>query len=387
MKILFLVSSLGSGGAERVATTLCNAWSARGDLVTLIPTYSGGGVPFYPLLEKVELVSLADVAGVGPKNLRSYARRGLALRRLIRERKPDIIISFLPNVNVAAILSTVFMAPPLIVCERNDPSTRPKLEFWELACKLTYRFADMLTVQTEAVAAKAKSLYPGVEKLRVIPNPLPDGVLQHMATVPSLRHTLLSVGRLVDQKQVDKLVAAFAELAPCFPDWDLHVYGDGPLRSMLAEQIKKSKMEGRVILKGKTMEPWQAMSEADAFAMTSKHEGFPNALLEAMGIGLACIATDCPSGPREITRNGRDALLIPPNDHHALMQALARIMGDAALRETLSRRARESVSSRFALDTVLAAWDRLFEEVINSSSGRLDGDQATRQLHFDKSQS
>ncbi len=387
MKILFLVSSLGSGGAERVATTLCNAWSARGDLVTLIPTYSGGGVPFYPLLEKVELVSLANVAGVGQKSFRTYARRLLTLRRLIRERRPDVIVSFLPNVNVAAILSTSFMDTPLIVCERNDPSTRSGLDFWELACKLTYRFADMLTVQTDVVAAKARSLYPGVARLRVIPNPLSDGVLQHIVAAPGLRHTLLSLGRLAEQKQVDRLIAAFAELAPHFPDWDLHVYGDGPLRYMLEEQIKKSGMEGRVILKGKTSKPWQAMSNADAFAMTSGHEGFPNALLEAMAVGLACVATDCPSGPREITRNGTDALLIPPNDHHALVQALARIMGDATLRKTLGRQSRDSVSSRFGLDAVLAAWDRLFDEVITPSSGRLDGGRPTRVLHFDGSQS
>jgi GalNAc-alpha-(1->4)-GalNAc-alpha-(1->3)-diNAcBac-PP-undecaprenol alpha-1,4-N-acetyl-D-galactosaminyltransferase len=310
MKILFLVSSLGSGGAERVATTLCNAWAARGDDVTLISTYSGGGIPFYDVSAQVELIPLADVARSSGRGLRSYARRLLTLRRLIVQRRPEVVVSFLPNVNVAAILSTAFTAIPLIVCERNDPSTRSALDVWEIACKLTYRFADMLTVQTEAVAAKAGKIYPGVRRLRVIPNPLPDGVTVQDAVFTGPRRTLLSLGRLARQKQVNKLIAAFSELAPRFPEWDLHIYGDGPLRPALLSQIERSRMQNRVFLRGKTTEPWKVMADADAFAMTSKHEGFPNALLEAMGTGLACIATDCPSGPREITCNGSDATCI-----------------------------------------------------------------------------
>ncbi|MDB5758717.1 MAG: putative glycosyltransferase [Burkholderia sp.] len=367
MKILFLVSSLGSGGAERVATTLCNAWAARGDSVTLIPTYSGGGLPFYEMSGRVELVSLADVAGHGPKGMRSYARRLLTLRRLIVRRRPDVIVSFLPNVNVAAILSTAFTGIPLIVCERNDPSARSALDVWEIACKLIYRFADMLTVQTEAVAAKAAKIYPGVERLRVIPNPLPDGIAGPKKALPGVRRTLLSLGRLADQKQVDKLIAGFAELAARFPEWDLHIYGDGPLRPTLLAQIERSGMQDRVFLRGKTGKPWQVMANADAYAMTSKHEGFPNALLEAMGIGLACVATDCPSGPREITCDGIDALLIPPDRHRELVDALACIMGDEKLREALGQKARESVAARFSLGAVMARWDRLFDEVIASS--------------------
>src|SRR6478735_11954498 len=104
MKICLLVSSLGNGGAERVAATLCDAWVARGDRVTLIPTFSGGGTPYYPIGDAVELIYLADVVGTRRRNVFTHAFRAIALRRLVAERKPDVVVSFLPNVNVAAIL-------------------------------------------------------------------------------------------------------------------------------------------------------------------------------------------------------------------------------------------------------------------------------------------
>lgn len=363
MKIALLTSSLGAGGAERVATILCNAWAARGDTVMLVPTYSAGGRPFYPVADAVKIVFLADVAGSRRKTPWSYASRLATLRRLILESAPDVVVSFLPNVNVAAILSTAFLGIPLIICERNDPSSRSSFDLWEICSKLTYRYADMFTVQTEDVARKAPRIYPGLNRVRIVPNPLSDGLASFRAQADNPRKILLSVGRLAPQKQMDRLIDGFAGVAPCFPDWDLHIYGDGQLKPRLDAQIGELGLRERVFLKGQTGEPWKVMAQADAFAMTSRHEGFPNALLEAMGIGLPCVVTDCPSGPREITRDGKDALLVPPDDHEALVAALAKLMGDARFRAVLGEQARESVLSRFSLKTIVEHWDRLFDEV------------------------
>lgn len=365
MKILFLVSSLGAGGAERVATTLCNAWAMRGDRVTIVPTYSGGGLPFYALAPAVECISLADLVGSTARNLRNYAARLLALRQLMQARQPDVIVSFLPNVNVAAILARCMLPLPLIVCERNDPASRPAASLWELACRLSYRYADMLTVQTEAVAAKARRRYPGLADIAVVANPLPRD-LPAIAPAPAAgggRRVLLAMGRLAEQKRMDRLIAAFAPLAPRFPDWDLHIYGDGPLKPLLLAQIEAGGLQERVVLKGNTREPWQAMAAADAYAMTSRHEGFPNALLEAMAMGLPCVVNDCPSGPREISADGRDALLVPLDDDRALIEALARLMASADLRSALGSQARQSVLRRYSLDVVLRRWDELFHAV------------------------
>jgi GalNAc-alpha-(1->4)-GalNAc-alpha-(1->3)-diNAcBac-PP-undecaprenol alpha-1,4-N-acetyl-D-galactosaminyltransferase len=363
MKIILLTSSLAAGGAERVATTLCNAWTARGDQVALISTFSGGGQPFYKISDAVEVIYLANVVGIKRKSLGSYAKRLFALRRLIAERRPDVIISFLENVNVAAVLASPFMGIPLIICERNDPSSEPRSKFWEFACQLTYRYADMLTVQTEAVAEKVMQIYPRLKQVRSIPNPLPDGAAIAKSVLYRRRKTLLSLGRLVAQKQVNIIINAFAEIAPHFKEWDLHIYGEGPLKIEIEEQICNLGLQERVFLKGLTAEPWQVMADADAFVMASKHEGFPNSLLEAMSVGLPCAVFDCPSGPREITSNGKYAMLVKLDDQNGLITALEKIMSDESFGVELGNQAKTSILLRYSLSAVLDRWDQLFREV------------------------
>jgi GalNAc-alpha-(1->4)-GalNAc-alpha-(1->3)-diNAcBac-PP-undecaprenol alpha-1,4-N-acetyl-D-galactosaminyltransferase len=374
MKIIFLISNLATGGAERVATILCNAWAKRGHTVTLIPTYSAGGKSAYKISHDVETIFLADVVGVKGKNLWSYAQRLAALRGLIRPRQPDVIVSFLANVNVAAVLSTMFMKTPLIICERIDPSSRPMLSPCELSCRLTYRFADMLTVQTDSIAQKAAAIYPKLSTIRTVPNPLARSVPPPVRNIVRTRKILLSLGRLAEQKRIDRIINAFAEVAPRFDDWDLHIYGEGPLESMLFSMIVDRGLQDRAFLRGLTSESSKVMAAADAFVIASDYEGFPNALLEAMSVGLPCIATDCPSGPREITANGHDAVLVPLHDQAALVSAMDAVMRDQTLRISLGKRAYESAWRKFSLETVLDRWDELFIEVgaIDNSNKKTD---------------
>jgi GalNAc-alpha-(1->4)-GalNAc-alpha-(1->3)-diNAcBac-PP-undecaprenol alpha-1,4-N-acetyl-D-galactosaminyltransferase len=364
MNIVFLVSSLGPGGAERVATTLCNEWSARGDQVTLVPTFSGGGKPFYEVSNNVEIIYLADLVSSGSKSPWNYVRRFFALRNLIRTKKPDVVISFLANVNVAAILTTSLLVAPVICCERRNPSSQPVSLFWEFACRMTYRFTDMLVVQTESVENTIGRLYPHLKRVRTVANPLPDGViLIKKEDVARARKILLSLGRLSDEKQVDKIITAFTKISSDYPDWDLRIYGDGPMRAQLDNLIQSIGIQNRVFIMGRTITPWIVMAEADAFVMTSKYEGFPNALLEAMGVGLPCVVFDCPSGPKEITRDGQDAFLVPFDDESILEIKLRELMGNDALRIQMGKQARDNVVARYSTPSVVAKWDSLFREI------------------------
>jgi len=363
MKIVVLTSSLSAGGAERVASTLCNSWVERGDQVTLIPTYSGGGVPFYPLSNNVELIYLAARVQGGLGRLSQYKQRFLILRRLIAERAPDVVVSFLPNVNVAAILATAGLKIPVIICERSDPSQQPYTLLWKLACRLCYRFADMLTVQTASVAKSSAVIFPKLKKIRAVANPLPAEVLQYVHVAGGPRKILLSLGRLSEEKQVDRIIDAFSNVCERCPDWDLHIYGDGPLRNEVEGAISRKGLGNRIVLQGRTNEPWKVMAGADAFVMASRYEGFPNALLEAMGLGLPCIAFDCPSGPREMSSDGQYAVLVPLNDQTALSVAMNEVMSDKTFRTTLGAGAKETVLERFSLRAVLGRWDELFKEV------------------------
>jgi GalNAc-alpha-(1->4)-GalNAc-alpha-(1->3)-diNAcBac-PP-undecaprenol alpha-1,4-N-acetyl-D-galactosaminyltransferase len=364
MKIVFLLSDLGAGGAERVATTLCNAWAAAGHEVTLIATFSGSSTPFYPLREEVAVVSLADLVRGSRKTVWSYARRLLTLRRLIRQQQANVVVSFLSNVNVAAILATAFTAVPVIVSIRSDPGSTPLPRPWRMACAALYRYADAVVVQTDSVLRNIGRYYPGVRRVVRVPNPLPqrlEEIVRNGQAGP--RRVFLSLGRLDSQKQVDHCIAAFGELAPTHADWDLHVYGDGPARGDLEQLAGRLGLADRVIFRGQTAQPWEVMAQADAFVMPSSFEGFPNALLESMAVGLPCVVYDCPSGPAEMTRGGEDALLVPLNDQAALTQALGRVMGDAGLRQELGERARRSVLERYRLNSVLGLWDDVFRQV------------------------
>lgn len=374
MKILLLVSSMGSGGAERVASTLVNAWAKRGDSVTLVLTFSGRGECFYPLGDSVRLIYLADLAGIRRRGMRGYFARLSALRGLIRDGEYDVVISFLTNVNVAAIVASAGLHVPVIVCEHNDPSADGRSRFWRTACRIAYPWASMVTLLTESAAAKFKQTNPAVQRLFVMPNPLPCELFavsrssispdEADSNTPEKRLLrLVSVGRLHEQKQHDVLIAAFASLAREFPQWNLWIWGEGVKRAELEAQIASAGLEGRVFLPGKTNSPWTEMARSDVFALTSRFEGLPMALMEAMGLGVATISFDCRSGPRELMRDGSDGLLIPMGDKHALEQGLRRLFVDDSLRAELGCRAAQSIRERYSLDTVLRQWDVLFERV------------------------
>jgi len=366
MNILFLVSSMHAGGAERVASTLTNAWASRGDRVTLMPTFSCRGDCFYPLSSAVHLVYLTDLVSSRSRTWFDRVARLRTLRRFIIAEHPDIIVSFLSNVNVAAIIAAAGLGIPVIACERTDPfikSPASSLSLW-LAFRLIYPRVDVLMVQTQAVAAKYAKLHWAPKRVRVIQNPIPEEMMniQHQPSV-NAKKCVLSVGRLEDDKQFDVLIKVFAGMAARYENWTLRIIGEGSMRPVLQRQIINLGLQGRVELPGRSKDIGEEFAKADIFVLTSRREGFPNALLEAMTVGLPCVSFDCPSGPREMSEDGKVALLVPLNDERTLGLTLEQLMSDEDLRRSLGRRARASVLERFVLEKVLARWDLLFKEV------------------------
>ncbi|BCQ29961.1 glycosyltransferase (plasmid) [Caballeronia sp. NK8] len=364
MKIMLVVSSMGSGGAERVAASLVNAWAQRGDTVTLVITYSGRGACFYPLAENVRCIFLADRVKAGARMLQ-YPARFRALRALIRESEPDVVVSFLSNVNITTLLATRGMGIPVIACEHIDPSADGRSALVRQMCRFVYPSADLLTLLTDNMEASFRKMVPRVKRIEVVPNPLPDELLllPPETVGKSARRRLVAVGRLNTQKQFDLLIDVFATLAPEFPDWDLWIWGEGPERAVLEAQIAQSKMGERVLMPGKTTTPWEEMARSDAFVLSSRYEGLPMAMLEGMALGLATVAFDCKSGPRELTRDGQDGLLVPPGDKAALIDALRRVMSDEALRAELGRKAAASVRQRYSSAAILRQWDGIFAQL------------------------
>jgi GalNAc-alpha-(1->4)-GalNAc-alpha-(1->3)-diNAcBac-PP-undecaprenol alpha-1,4-N-acetyl-D-galactosaminyltransferase len=364
MKILLLVSSLGAGGAERVAATLVNSWSAHGHNVTLMPTFSERGECFYQISAAARLVYLADLTGpLVSGRLLAYLQRLRALRRFMAEMSPDVVISFLPNVNIMVLLASRGLGLNTVVCERTDPFEMPVGRLLNVLRAILYPQASRLVVQTEAVASKFRALRRPVPPVAVIGNPIPEefaageAPLQLSDGVPK---RLLAVGRLSEEKRFDRLIQAFASISHRHPGWTLRIVGEGPERAKLESLVAQLCIGGRVELPGRRSDIKVEFMNADVYALTSKFEGFPNALLEAMASGLPCVATDCPSGPSEISEQGRTALLVPVDDSPALECALDELMGNSVKRRELAELARLSVTERFSLEHILERWNKVF---------------------------
>jgi UDP-N-acetylglucosamine:LPS N-acetylglucosamine transferase len=174
MNIVLVVNSMGSGGAERVASTLANSWAERGDSVTLIVTFSGRGTCFYQISDKVRMVYLADRVARKGRNPTTYMARLIALRRLLRDSEANVIVSLLTEVNVAVIAAAFGLTIPVVACEHNDPSVDGRSMLWRLLARITYPRARVLTFLSERIAAPFRKRMPSRPHLVVIPNPVSD---------------------------------------------------------------------------------------------------------------------------------------------------------------------------------------------------------------------
>jgi glycosyltransferase involved in cell wall biosynthesis len=173
---------------------------------------------------------------------------------------------------------------------------------------------------------------------------------------------LLAVGRLSRQKGFDLLLEAWSTLAGQQPRWRLVILGEGPDRQALEAQIQALGLVQAVLLPGRAGNVSEWYRRADLFVLSSRFEGFPNVLAEAMASGLAVVSTDCPTGPAAIVRDGVDGLLVPVDQPAALRQALARLMHDDALRASMAQRACQ-LADRLAPEVVAGRWQQLFAEL------------------------
>ena len=169
---------------------------------------------------------------------------------------------------------------------------------------------------------------------------------------------MVAMGRLDDQKGFDILIRAFARCAPGHPDWSLVIAGEGARRRDLEAQVAEADVADRVRLPGLVRDTESLLATSDLFILSSRYEGFPNVLLEAMAVGLPTIAFDCDSGPAEIIRVGVDGVLVPPGDDDGLALAMNRLMGDDSERIRLGREA-EAVTERFGHTRIMQLWESM----------------------------
>lgn len=294
MRIVILLSNLGTGGAERTALNLAKFWLSIGHEAKIVLT-SRAASAHYVIPDGCEVQVLH-------RRFRTFQLRQAA-------RGWDVAVSFLTNVNVRAVVALIGSGIPLVVCERTYPPMFDPGVILRIGRRLTYPLAQMVVVQSpEAIQWLRHSIRgaPGI----VLPNPVPYPVsgIGPSLHLPKHAKMLLAVGRLSAEKRFDLLIEAFA-LADV-SDWGLLIVGEGPLREDLQARIDSAGQAERVLLAGNTGNMDICYRAAEAFAMTSLFEGFPNGLAEAISYGLPCLATDCLTGPRELLPQGA-GMLVP----------------------------------------------------------------------------
>jgi GalNAc-alpha-(1->4)-GalNAc-alpha-(1->3)-diNAcBac-PP-undecaprenol alpha-1,4-N-acetyl-D-galactosaminyltransferase len=358
MKMTLVISSLNAGGAERVMTTLANAWAAAGDDVSLITFETPHYQPFYALSASVKLHNL-DLLNRSVCNplvkIWKLLRRFWVLRQAFKSEKPDCIISFIDTVNIVTILTTVGLNIPVIISERVDPQYHSIGVFKNFLRKITYPFADHIVVQTKQIQHYfPKKLH---SRISIVSNPVsePPGDLSQ-TTIDFEQKKIIAIGRLEPQKGFDLLLQAFAVLHHEYPEWTLVIWGEGADRIALEALRDCLGLKTHVQFPGLTNNVYQVLSAGSLFVLSSRYEGFPNSLCEAMATGLPVVAFDCGSGPVDIIRHEIDGLLVPAQNINALADAMSQLVQSIELRKQYGNRAKEIVD-RFSLKKVLEQWN------------------------------
>ncbi|NMA14486.1 MAG: glycosyltransferase, partial [Clostridia bacterium] len=355
---MFIAASLVPGGAERVISELSNYFVNNGLAVSIL--LISGDVVKYDLHPDIKIISMYEDMK-GRSGLWAMLRRKFLITQYVKHVNPDIIFSFLSDVNIYSCLALGLSKYKLIVSERNDPERDPASMLKRKIRDVVYKLADGYVFQTEA----AKSYFPKSiqQKSTVIPNPI-------KAELPAPHRgerekRIVAVGRLEPQKNYVLLLRAFAELHKGYPDYTLDIYGEGSQREYLLRTAKALGVTPRVNFNGVVHNVHDLIKSASLYVLTSDYEGMPNALMEAMAIGLPCVASDCPcGGPAMLIRDGENGLLFPVGDQKALVECMKKILGDKELALLISQNAIH-IRNKYKLSSIAEQW-MLFAEKNNT---------------------
>lgn len=362
IKICFLVNSLKRGGAERVIANLADYFAAQDNCVIVAtPLRLEDEYSVHP--EVTRIISEPPEEWLQHGRVRNFFTRLFYLRDIWKRERPDIIVSFIGKVNMMALLSTRGLGIPVLVSVRSDPHREYKAKMLHLLSKTLFVCAKGIIVQTE----DARDYFPIWirKKCKILNNPLnPDFIRERYAG--KRRNVILTVGRLDANKNQKLLIDAFGRIEERFPDLELELYGDGNKKKEWEEYSSQKKYSSKIHFKGRCDHVADAIRDARIFVLTSKVEGMPNALMEAMALGLPVVSTDCPcGGPRALIRPEENGLLYPVDDVEQLTHCLERILQDGVLEERLGQKAYETAKQWYP-DIVNRQWKEYIESKIKN---------------------
>lgn len=356
-KILFYIDSLRRGGAQRVMSNLVTFFCESGYETVLVNDFALQNDMHYDVPSEAKRIYLRpDNSG---NALIKNIVRVTKLRKVIKEEKPDIVLSFMGRPNKRMLMATIGLDLKTIVSVRNDPNKEyGASKIKKYTAHQIFKLADGVVFQTEDAA----EYFP--EKIKnksaIIFNPV--GETFYTAVRSALPCDIVTTGRLEPQKNHKMLIDAFSRIADKCRD-DLYIYGEGPLRQELEELCVRLGVSDRVHLPGNTSDVKGVLEKANIYVLSSDYEGMPNALMEAMAVGVPAISTDCPcGGPKMLIKPGEEGLLVPCNDADALAKAMLALEQDDDKREEMGCRAAARAKD-FLPSIIYKQWEEFFKHV------------------------
>ena len=346
MNIVLFSGGLSGGGAERVVCNLANFLIGQGHDVSILTM--SDDTPDYSLNNNIERIALLR-EGERKGLVRNYLLRWWRLLTYVRKSKCDSYVVVLPVTIIMLLALKKNTSAKIVASERNTPVRyNKKIRFF---LKLFANKANGWIFQTEENQLWYKNVIKDC-KTKVIPS-------ERMKTI-------VTAGRLTNQKNQILLVRAFAQISSIFPEYQLIIYGDGSLKGNLEETAEQLGVKDQVILPGYTTNIEDRIKDASLFVLSSDYEGMPNALMEAMALGLPCISTDCDGGgARFLIENEKNGLLVPKGDVGALAVAMERMLSDRDFAEKCGREAHK-ICERLAPEKIYGEWESFIKEIVEN---------------------
>jgi glycosyltransferase involved in cell wall biosynthesis len=321
MKVMFYLNALGMGGAEKVVTNLANQFVEHGDLCVVVTSnYAEIERTLDRRVKRIALFEKRLNNNIVERNVILFKR----LRKQIKQEKPDVVISFMGEPNFRMLFSSVGLPIKRVVSIRNDPNHEYPSLFKRWLAKFLYRFADGVVFQTQ----EAKEWFPKSiqRRSKIIFNQVEEIFFQ--TSFSGEHRDIILTGSLEPRKNHKLLIDAFSQIADQVEE-NIYIYGKGSNEEREKEYIRQAKMEDRIFLMGPTKDVANTIKSSKLFILSSDYEGMPNALMEAMALGLPCISTDCPcGGPRVLFGKELHECLFPVKDTDKLAELMLSLLKD-----------------------------------------------------------
>ena len=350
-RYVFFIGLLTHGGAERVISILTRHMIDAGKDVKLLLYYDKPH--FYALHPNLNVVYVERET-----KSNEILTNLLWMRKFIKA-NADVVVSFLAPFNILAILSTLGLQKKIIVSDRNDPRFIPSNCLVRKLRDFLYRFANGIVVQT----SNNKKYFSKIvqKKTAIIFNPVDLGERRGQALRTEKKKRIVSVGRLIKQKNQVMLLEAFFEIHKNYPEYILTIYGEGNYREALESKIKELRLEGFVELPGSKKDVFDLISDAELFVLSSDYEGMPNALIEAMCLGLPVISTAV-SGTSDLIDDGVNGMVTEVGNKEQMISAMREMLASEDFRGKCAENA-ILINDKLEVNGIMNKWEKFIDEV------------------------